>query len=67
MPNTDKSGLFWHLNTGKRSITLDIENPTGRELLLRMAAKYDVLVDNNLPMDMKRWGLTYDAIQQVNP
>lgn len=67
VPDTDKSGLFWHLNTGKRGITLDIENPTGRELLLRLVAKYDVLVDNNLPMDIKRWGLTYDAIQQVNP
>src|SRR3954452_1525901 len=45
-PHPEKSGLFLHLGTGKRSITLDLETDSGREILKRLVADADVLVES---------------------
>src|SRR4030088_2251571 len=37
-PDAEQSAAFLHLNTNKRSLTLDIESPTGREILARLVA-----------------------------
>lgn len=42
----DDSILFWHLNSGKRSFTLDWSTPTGRQLLLQLAPTADVVVSS---------------------
>lgn len=66
-PHPEKSGLFHYLNTNKRGITLDFTRPAGRELLLRLVEKADVLIENHAPRRMREWGLSYEALARVNP
>jgi crotonobetainyl-CoA:carnitine CoA-transferase CaiB-like acyl-CoA transferase len=54
-------------NLGKRSIVVDAQKPAGRELLLRMAARADVVVENNRPGVIERLGLGYGAVAAANP
>jgi crotonobetainyl-CoA:carnitine CoA-transferase CaiB-like acyl-CoA transferase len=51
----------------KRSITLEITDARGRELLLRLVKWADVLVENFKPGSMQRWGLGYEDLVCVNP
>lgn len=63
----DRTGHYIHRNGNKRSLTLDLAAPRGKELLLQLATKCDVLVENYRASVMDRLGLGYDAISQVNP
>lgn len=59
--------LFMHLNRGKRDIVLDLKQPEGREVALKLAADTDVLIYNVRPAAMQRLGLSYDDVRAVNP
>ncbi|OWJ79632.1 CaiB/BaiF CoA transferase family protein [Haematobacter genomosp. 1] len=59
--------LFLHANRSKRSITLDLKVPEGREALLRLCADADALVYNVRPKAMERLGLSYEEVAAVNP
>ena len=59
--------LFLNLNRNKRSIVLDLKRPAGKEALLKLAETADALVYNVRPQAMKRLGLDYEAVRQVNP
>lgn len=61
------SSHFVWLNRGKRSVTLDVKNPDAREALDRLIAGADVLVQNLAPGAAARLGLTYEALQPINP
>lgn len=63
----DRTGHYIHRNGNKRSLTLDLAVPRGKELLLQLAAKCDVLVENYRASVMDRLGLGYETISQVNP
>ena len=54
-------------NLGKRSICLDAAKAAGRDLILKMAARADVFVENFRPGVMKKLGLDYAALAAVNP
>ncbi|MER6983392.1 CoA transferase, partial [Streptomyces carpinensis] len=54
-------------NRGKRSVTLDLTRPRGRELFLRLAATADVVVESFDPGTLQRWGLGHEALAAVNP
>jgi crotonobetainyl-CoA:carnitine CoA-transferase CaiB-like acyl-CoA transferase len=56
------SYFFLSANRGKRSLTLDLRRPEGRELLLRLLPRFDVLVENFRPQVMEAWGLGADAL-----
>jgi CoA:oxalate CoA-transferase len=58
---------FAMLNRNKRSISLDLKTPKGREVLLKLAARADVLVENFAPGAMDRLGLGVEAVRAVNP
>ena len=58
---------FAMLNSNKRGITLDLKSAKGRELLKRMVAKADVLLENFAPGVMDRLGLGYSVLREVNP
>lgn len=58
--------LHLHLNRGKRCIALDLKQPAGREVVLRMLPSIDVLVYNVRPQAMARLGLSYNDVQQLN-
>ena len=66
-PNPEKSGLFLHLNTNKRGITLNLKSAKGREILKELAREADILVENFRPGVMARLGLDYNTLAAVNP
>lgn len=59
--------VFLNTNRSKRSICLDLKKPAGREAVLRLTAKADVLVYNVRPQAMARLQLGYDVVAKVNP
>ena len=66
-PHPERSGLFLYLNSNKEGITANLETPTGRSIMRRLAAASDVLVHNVPPADIERLGLDYDALAGDNP
>jgi len=52
---------------GKKSIALDLKTPEGRAIVLDLAARADILVENNRPGVMEGLGLGYDALSARNP
>ncbi|MYV59209.1 CoA transferase, partial [Streptomyces sp. SID4931] len=57
-PAKDGVGLWWKLlGRNKRTLTLDLSAPGGRDVLLRLAAETDVIVENFRPGTLERWGL----------
>jgi crotonobetainyl-CoA:carnitine CoA-transferase CaiB-like acyl-CoA transferase len=65
--NPGMGPIFLNTNRSKRSISLDLKKPAGREVLLRLAAKADVLVYNVRPQAMARLKLDYESVAAVNP
>ena len=67
-PVKDGSALWWKIaNRGKRGITLDVRKPQGRELLLAMLPRFDVLVENFRTGTLDRWGLDIETLHRANP
>ena len=62
-----ETSAFGLLNTGKRSLRLDLKSERGRELLLQMADDADVLVENFGPGTLSRLGLGYEVLSERNP
>jgi len=58
---------FQNLHRNKRSITLDLKHPKGVEVLKKLAAKADVVVENFRPDVKHRLGIDYEALSKVNP
>ena len=63
----DESVAILKRNRGKRSLTLNLDSPEGRELFLRLAEKSDVVIENLAPGVMDRWKLDYDVLAARNP
>jgi crotonobetainyl-CoA:carnitine CoA-transferase CaiB-like acyl-CoA transferase len=61
------SGSSMNLLRNKRSVVLDLKDPTGREAALRLAARSDVVVTNLRPGPLARLGLAYEDLRQVRP
>ncbi len=61
------SWLFHGVNVDKRSITLDLLRPTGVDLVKRLIAGADAVVENFSPRVMEQFGLGYDVLRDVNP
>jgi formyl-CoA transferase len=55
------------LNANKRAMTLNLKSPEGRELLLKLVAQADVLVENYAPGVMERLGLAEAVLREANP
>jgi|TARA_B100001971_G_scaffold122917_1_gene113224 crotonobetainyl-CoA:carnitine CoA-transferase CaiB-like acyl-CoA transferase len=66
-PHPEKSGMFLHLNTSKRGITLDLKDPAGAQIAKDLAATADIVVENFRPGVMDRLGLGYDELEAINP
>ncbi|MBI2887167.1 MAG: CoA transferase [Chloroflexi bacterium] len=66
-PDPEASGLFLFLNTNKRSLTLDLSVPAGRDVFLRLVREADALVENNRPGKLEAWGLAPAALWEANP
>jgi CoA:oxalate CoA-transferase len=66
-PHPEQSALFLYLNTGKKSITLDVASQTGAAILRSLAQACDILVESFPPGYMGRFGLDYAALERLNP
>jgi len=62
-----RHGLSGNLNRGKRSMVIDLACDSGRELLVALAARSDVLVHNFAPRVFPNWGLTTELLARTNP
>jgi crotonobetainyl-CoA:carnitine CoA-transferase CaiB-like acyl-CoA transferase len=62
-----ESGYFHSINRNKRSVTIDLKTEEGRDLLLRMVTKFDILVENFRAGVMDRLGLSYEEMRKINP
>jgi len=61
------SAYFLSLNRGKKSITLDLTTARGAAILLELARKADILVENFSPGRMTRLGLNYEKVKNIIP
>jgi formyl-CoA transferase len=61
------NGDFQNLHRNKRSITLDLKNPHGRDALLRLAKNADVVIENFRPDVKTRLGIDYETLNAINP
>jgi len=66
-PHIEKSALFLHLNTNKKSITLNLKTPTGQKIIKELVKETDILVESFKPGTMARWGLDYETLAKINP
>ncbi|MFJ6574004.1 CaiB/BaiF CoA transferase family protein [Streptomyces sp. NPDC091292] len=58
---------FLRNNFGKRSVCIDLKDPRGLDLVLRLAPRFDVIAENSRPGVLARLGLGYDDIRRVHP
>jgi crotonobetainyl-CoA:carnitine CoA-transferase CaiB-like acyl-CoA transferase len=66
-PHPEKSLYFLHFNTNKRGITLDVEKPDGRAILLELCKNADVVIETYRPSRAQELRLTYQDLSAVNP
>lgn len=58
---------FLSFNRNKRSIAIDLKNPRGKEVALRLIERADVVIENFRPGVMERLGLGYETLAELNP
>lgn len=64
----DGRSLWWpSIARGKKSVSIDLRSPEGRDLVRRLAEHCDVIVENFRPGRLEGWGLGYDELSKVNP
>ena len=63
----DYSPSFCGLNRNKKSLTLDLKAPEGKDVFLRLAKNADIIVENLRPGVVDRLGIGYEHIKKINP
>lgn len=62
------TSVWWQVQSrNKKSVVLDLKQPEARDIVRRLAAECDVLVENFKPGVMEAWGLSYDELSAANP
>ncbi|KAK4188733.1 CoA-transferase family III domain-containing protein [Podospora australis] len=62
-----ESAYFLGVNRNKKSLALSFQDPAGIEILHKLAAKCDILVENYIPGSLKKYGLDFDTVHKINP
>lgn len=62
-----ESAYFLSVNRGKRSLTLDLRQPGAQDIIQRLIAESDVVVENYLPGKLAKYGLGYEQVKKVKP
>lgn len=63
----DVSSYFLSVNRGKKSLTLNLRHEKGKALIRELIPRMDVLLENFRPGVMKKMGLDYDKVKEMNP
>ena len=64
----DGTSVWWQVQSrSKKSLALDLRTPQGQDIVRRLAAESDVLIENFRPGAMEGWGLGPDELQAINP
>ena len=66
VPHPERSGVFLHLNTNKRSLTLNMKTEGGRRIARELAKSVDIVVESFRPGTMARFGLDYGILSSIN-
>lgn len=66
-PHPEQGALFLYLNTGKKSITLDIASQIGAAILRCLVQECDILVESFPPGHLDQWELGYAALERLHP
>jgi crotonobetainyl-CoA:carnitine CoA-transferase CaiB-like acyl-CoA transferase len=67
-PTKDGVHLWWKVSArNKRSVTLDLRSPKGQEVARELVEWADVVITNFRVDTLRRWGLDWDAVHQINP
>jgi crotonobetainyl-CoA:carnitine CoA-transferase CaiB-like acyl-CoA transferase len=66
-PHLEGSGLFLYLNTDKLGVTLNLETSAGYSIFEDLIRNADILIESNLPQEMRRLGLDYETLKDINP
>ncbi len=61
------SGFFTYFNRNKKSISIDLKSDKGKEILLKLVEKADILIENFGPGTVERLGVGYDVCRKKNP
>ena len=64
---TGESAYFLSANRGKRSITVEFAKPEGQEVIRRLAAASDILIENYKAGGLAKFGLDYEGLRAANP
>jgi benzylsuccinate CoA-transferase BbsF subunit len=67
VPGLNRSGYFNHFSANMMSLSLNMTNPMGMAVAKELIAWADVVTENFTPGIMDKWGLGYQALQQINP
>lgn len=65
--DTGEAAYYLSANRGKKSITVDITQPRGQELIKQLAAQCDIVLENYKVGGLKKYGLDYPSIKAINP
>ncbi|MDQ0079273.1 CaiB/BaiF CoA transferase family protein [Arthrobacter oryzae] len=63
----DTSMLYRTINRNKKSVVLDLRTEAGKQAVLKLAAKSDILLENFRPGTLEKWGLGPDVLNEANP
>ena len=65
--NTRESAYYMSTNRNKRSIAVDIASPEGADIIRKLAVQADIVVENFKVGGLKKYGLDYDSLKELNP
>src|SRR5690554_184619 len=64
----DGTSVWWAAHArNKRSMTLNLREPMGQEVVRKLVKEADILIENFRPGQMEKWGLGYESLSQINP
>ncbi len=62
------TSVWWHVQSrNKKSITVNLREAEGQEIIKKLTKKADVVLENFKPGTLERWGLGYEALKEINP
>jgi crotonobetainyl-CoA:carnitine CoA-transferase CaiB-like acyl-CoA transferase len=62
------TSLWWYVQArNKKSITLDLRQPEGQEMIRLLAKEIDIIIENFRPGTMEKWGIGYEQLKEINP